>query len=345
LTPREISESADDLPVEQQGFSSLGPQVRTAEVADPATGAPRTVRYIDDGPADGVPVVWFGGAGTTVRAFRLLEFARGLREQLRIRVIAVERNGLGETPYDPEAGYPEYAAGVWSVLDRLGVGQVSLMAISGGGPYCARVAAARPERVRSLHIACAWSDAAAEPAEADGGERRLPFDLQSIADDPVAWWRYPDDHPLMRIPGFGDSVVEEALLEAYAKGAPPDLSGLAQAFRLSRSEPLPELGGVTAPAFYYWGSDDPLVPVRHLERWREGLAKARPETVRLYEGEAHDVQYRHWDQVLADIAHLGERVVIALDAGGGPRTVLAEPERAARLLAAGEATPGLAAWR
>src|SRR6266508_565632 len=128
----------EDLVVAQDGFDVLGPEVRQARVA-----SGRTVHYIADGEPDSLAMLFFGGTGTTARAVRLLEFARTMREQLRIRVVSVERNGLGQTPFDPRIGLGEHAADV---------------AISGGGPYAAHVAAARPDRIRSMHLACAVSE-------------------------------------------------------------------------------------------------------------------------------------------------------------------------------------------
>jgi len=312
-----------DTVLGQAAFDPLGPPVRTATLP---TG--RTVRYIDEGERGWISLVWFGGAGTSVRAFRLVEFARTLREELRVRAISVERNGLGETPFDPQAGYPEYAADVWALLDRLGIDEASLMGISGGGPYAAHVAALSPARVRSLHLACVYaerlSNAGLPPAE-------------EIAADPAAWWRYPASSPIHRIPGFSESALEEATASLFARGrdAPPE--GLAKAFVLYAERPLPDLSAVDAPAFLYWGDADDVVPAAHLERWRSALPNVA--ALRIYEGEGHDVQYRHWDQVLADVAYLGEKVVVSV-AG---RTLLVDRDRAQALLAA-DATPGLAAW-
>jgi non-heme chloroperoxidase len=307
----------------QIGFDPLGPHVRAATLP-----SGRTVRYIDEGEPGWTPLVWFGGAGTSVRAFGLLEFARTLREELAVRVISVERNGLGETPFDADAGYPEYAADVWALIDRLEVEHASLMAISGGGPYAAHAAATAPSRVRSLHVACAFTERLADA--------RVP-PLLEIAADPVAWWRYPRSSPTHAIPGFAESSVEEATVARFALGrdAPPE--GLAKAFALYESEPLPDLSPVEAPAFLYWGSHDELLPVAHLERWRDALPNVA--RVRLYEGEGHDVQYRHWDQILGDVVHLGAKVVVSTSG----RTLLVDEAEAERLLAGG-ATLGLAAW-
>lgn len=312
----------------QVGFDSLGPSVRTTSV-----DSGRTVHYIAEGESpDGPTLLFFGGAGTTVRAFGLLEFARTLRQQLHINVISVERNGLGQTPFDPNVGMAEHAADIWSLLDRLEVDTVSIVAISGGGPYAARVAAAQPQRIRSLHLACAWSE-----AQNDSSLEQSSLDLASIAADPVAWWTFPAGSSVHHIPGFDDSVIEEATRGMFATGRNTAPQGLLQAYEIYQSEPLPDLSTVLCPAFVYRGDADDVVPASHLERWSTAL----PHVVarRIYPGEGHDVQYRHWDQILCDVAFLGERVVICQHG----RSLLVEPVRVEQLVAAG-ATLGICAW-
>ena len=78
-------------------------------------------------------------------------------------------------------------------------------------------------------------------------------------------------------------------------------------------------------------------PEPHRLRWREQLPNVALE--RVYDGEGHDVQYRHWDQILADVVFLGEREILTL----GGESLLATPQAAAELRAAG-ATDGIAAW-
>ncbi len=308
----------------QRGFDPLGPTVRCAILP-----GGRTVHYVDEGDPAWRTAVFFGGAGTTARAFGLMEFARTLREQLEIRVISVERNGLGQTAYQPDLGLAEYASAVWELLDRQGVEQASLIAISGGGPYAAHVAHARPDRIRSVHLACAY----AERLDHDD----VLFTAETVAADPVAWWRYPDDSPVHRIPGFVDSTVEEATRSVFAHGRDVPPHGLRHAFDLYRNTRLPDLTAVQAPAFLYWGAEDVLVPTKHMERWRGALPQVR--ALRLYRGEGHDVQYRHWDQILADVACLGDQVVVGRDG----ETQLLTPDAAADALASG-AVLGMWAW-
>ncbi len=221
----------------------------------------------------------------------------------------------------------QYAEDVWSLLDQLSVDQPAIVAISGGGPYAANVAATRTDRVRSMHLACALSEFADPPA--------IPVDV--VASDPVAWWRFPPNSPTHVIPGFVDTTIEEATRGVFARGRDQPPHGLSQAFEFYRDTPLPDLSALQIPAFLYWGTEDKALSLQHLERWRAALPNV--QATRLYVGEGHDIQYRHWDQILTDIAHLGQRIVICFEG----RTVLVPPDRAPTLMAAG-ATLGLCAW-
>ncbi|MFJ4207890.1 alpha/beta fold hydrolase [Paenarthrobacter sp. NPDC089675] len=326
---RSPGKNGSDIELPQIGFEALGPTVHSHEA-----GSGRRVRFIDEGPRSGVPVVFFGGAGTSVRAFRLLEFARPLRLSLGVRVVSVERNGLGRTSFDPDAGVTEHAEDVWSLLDHLGIREASLVAISGGGPYAAQVAAARPACVRSMHLACAYS----EPIPG----AQLDFDPRQVAADPVAWWTFPPESPVHRVPGFVDSAVEEATHAMFARGRDAEPEGLRQAFDLYARTPLPDLARVTGRAFMYWGSEDTLVPGQHIDRWKRSLQSEGREpktTVRMYSGEGHDVQYRHWDQILTDVAYLGSKILVTANG----RTLLADAWQEEGLMASG-ARLGLAAW-
>ncbi|MEO6956033.1 MAG: alpha/beta hydrolase [Antricoccus sp.] len=311
----------------QAAFDPLGPTVLTA-----TTPTGRVLHYIDDGDPGWTTVVFFGGAATTVRAFGLLEFAGTFRRELEVRVISVERNGLGQTVFDIDYSPADYAADVIWLLDQLGVASYSLIAISGGGPYAAEVAARAPKRIRSVHLACAY----AERIDTDAPRAITEQDARAIASNPVSWWRYPEQSPVHQIPGFVDSTYEEATREFFVRGQLGDPAPLIHAAGI-RDRPLPDLSDVTAPTFLYWGTEDSLVPVRQMEHWASLLPNITVR--RLYNGEGHDIQYRHWDQIIVDIATLTDHQLVSSD----DQTCLLDDNEAAALLAAG-GWLGLRAW-
>jgi pimeloyl-ACP methyl ester carboxylesterase len=188
----------------QEEFDPIGPPVKHFE-----TSTGKDLVYIDEGQPDWKPVLFVGGAGTSVRVFGLTEFARTLREQLKLRVISVERNGFGETLYDSDWGYEDYAEEVGELLGYLGVDRFRGIAISGGGPYLATIAARMPEKVVSVHFAAALSYSAG-----DSWNCALDWDtvgsiLRPLVANPIAWWDLGPDTSIHAVPGFQDLANDD----------------------------------------------------------------------------------------------------------------------------------------
>jgi pimeloyl-ACP methyl ester carboxylesterase len=240
-------------------------------------------------------VVFFGGIGTSAGALSITEFARAQRDDLRLRFISVERNGFGATPFLAGLGFTEAVEDVLAVLARLDIATFSVVAISGGGPYAARLLARVPERLASVHLAAATSGGAlmglGEAADVVG-------DVEAIARDPEAFWEFPPESPVHDIPGFVAAARREgrrALGDRVRAAA-----ALRHEMALLGSEDLPDLRDVGAPTFLYWGEDDAIVPLAHAVRWQQALGSLG--TTRTYPAEGHDVQYLHWGDILRDIA-------------------------------------------
>ena len=101
--------------------------------------------------------------------------------------------------------------------------------------------------------------------------------------------------------------------------------------------PAPDVSKVTAPVHIYQGGADPLVKIDQAEYWRSHYPNVA--SFRVFPGEAHDVQYRHWDQVLIELAGFTDQLVIC-DAG----KTRAAPKAGAEALVTKGATLGICAW-
>lgn len=323
-----------DLP---ERFDPLGPDVRTMELANG-----KTVGYLDVGPKDGPAVVFIGGAGTSVYIFAVTEFMRSLREQLGLRIVAVERDGFGLTDFTPDWTYDAYAGEVEKVLAALDVDTFALAAISGGGPYAAAVAASMPERVRSIHLMAALTEF--DPTRPDSMSRCTePLEertqaLATYAAQPDAWWDLGANAPTDHIPGWHTQAANDGARAFSMNGVGADTRGLIAEYERFCRLKLADLSEVRAPAFLYQGSEDTAVRPLHADIWQQRL----PNVVkrRDYPGEGHTVQYRHWDQVLIDIAGMDDGIVACED----DRSVLV-PEAEIEARMAGGASLGICAWR
>ena len=289
------------------GFDHIGAEVHSVDIGG------RAAYFIDDGASDGRPVVFISGQGTSVAAFQLTEFNRSTRLALGLRMIAVERNGFGESPLDPNRGYADYANEVLAVLDHLKVDKFAIVAISGGGAYAAHLAAMAPERILSLHATAASPNTLPTRTEPDCSatldERKEK--LTAYTHHPKDWWGVPGS-PVLVIPGWQTEAYADATRSFYVNGQMGDPTALAVEYMLPCSEgAVADTSKITAPAYLYWGGDDKTVPVSAMEQWQAALGNVVRATV--YEGQGHTVQYRHWDQILTDIAGLGDYTVVCQD--------------------------------
>jgi non-heme chloroperoxidase len=317
----------------QDEFDHIGAEVHEL------TRDGRTSYYIDEGDPRGRAVVFIGGAGTSLEAFQLTEFARTSRERLGLRVISVERNGFGESALDLDLDYADYNREVLAVLDELGVRRFAVLAISGGGAYAAQLAAHVPERVISLHAAAAVSSTLPTRTPPNCTRTLEERNAQNAFwyANPKAWWGVPGS-PVLVVPGWQATAYLDAVRSFYLGGRLGDPSALSHEQMLPcGADAVVDAAAITAPTYLYWGGEDTSVPVSVMERWQAALPNVVKATV--YPGEGHTVQYRHWDQILVDMAGYGDHTVVCRRG----RTQLVPNRRAEAVLARG-ATLGLCAW-
>ena len=282
-------------------FDSLGPTVQQLSLANG-----RRVHFIDDGADSGLPVVFVGGLGTSVRVIRLLDFLRSMRVGLNIRMISVERNGYGQTAFDPKLGMADFSAEVEAVLAHLDIDRFALFGISGGGPYVAKIASRNPTRVLSIHMA-ATSPSLGQPARCGTASPASVY--RDLLSQPMAFFGFPKDSPMHQVAGFQDTAFEEAARAHNARGQQADPAPLDHEIGLYCAEGMISNGEVSAPLFVYQGGADAVLDQTGPKAWQRAFPAA-PLVLRAYPGEGHDVQYRHLDQILLDIAGYGDKVLI-----------------------------------
>lgn len=316
-------------------FDHIGAEVHSL------TRGERTTYYIDEGAPGDRTVVFIGGQGTSLEAFQLTEFARSTREQLGLRVISVERNGFGESAYDPSLGYSDYVDEVLAVLDHVNVDQFVVMAISGGGAYANHLMARVPERVISFHAGAAAGftlPTRTPPTACSQTTDQLNEANSRWTRNPKDWWAVPGS-PVLVVPGWQTRAYGDATRSFYLGGQMGDPAALTHEYLLPcDANAVADTSKITAPAYLYWGEVDEAVPVSVMKQWEAALPHVARATV--YPGEGHTVQYRHWDQILADMAGYADHTVIRK----GDQTLLTPTRRAERDLRHG-ATLGMCAWR
>lgn len=105
------------------------------------------------GPAEGNPVIYMPGTPSCVTEWRM--WPAGAADELNLRIVAVDRPGLGGSDPLPRRRITDWPADVAALADALGLSRFAVLGYSGGVPYALACAEALPERVsKAVLVAC-----------------------------------------------------------------------------------------------------------------------------------------------------------------------------------------------
>lgn len=299
------------------------PAPATASPEAPTLGALRnaTIRLADGrrlgyselGPRDGRPVLFFHGLGTT----RVICPADGrLAEELGVRLIAVDRPGIGLSERLPGRRLLDWPVDVVQLADRLELGRFVAVGWSGGGPYAAACAYALADRVRAVGMV----SAPAPISGVKGADYLRRFDRAARAAGRAPWmirlvmwnWGRPQRRDPVRF--FDESFAEMCAADQEVLSEP----GLRQQM-IDNSTELYRQGGqgiydealvlarrwgfapheIAVPVHIWHGERDEVVPVAMARYLAREIPSARPS---FYADEGHHLLYRRWSEILTTLA-------------------------------------------
>ena len=121
----------------------------------------RKLGYAVYGTADGLPVLYFHGTPSSRLEPQLLNFygvdIEGCLAKKRLRLIAVDRPGMGLSSFNPKGSFLSFAEDAAQLLAALHISHCSLICWSGGGPYALAMAWKYPSVIRDVFIICGFS--------------------------------------------------------------------------------------------------------------------------------------------------------------------------------------------
>ncbi|MFE7428192.1 alpha/beta fold hydrolase [Streptomyces sp. NPDC057545] len=261
----------------------------------------RLLGWAEWGPKDGVPVLLSPGAATS----RHLGFGTHALDRLGVRLISVDRPGLGASSPLPGRTFGDFADDVRAFAALRGLGRPPMVGNSQGAPFALACAAAGA--VGALAVV-SGADEVAEPRFAEA----LPEDLRGLVElavsdpaaaekifagfTPQAMWDMvmsgsPDrDLAVYRQPAFA-AAYRRALDEAFAQGA----DGYARDTVLAMGHWGIALSDIAVPVDLWYGEQD----TGHSPDHGEGLAARIPGAVRhLVPDAGGSLLWTHAEQVL-----------------------------------------------
>jgi pimeloyl-ACP methyl ester carboxylesterase len=123
--------------------------------------AHRRLAYCEYGDPNGEPLFYFHGTpGSRYEP----AFGDQVAKAYGYRIIALDRPGIGQSPYVKGRRLLDWPQDVGAVAGRLGVDRFGVIGASGGGPYALACCYALPAQLTFSALLGSWGPVAAEPA-------------------------------------------------------------------------------------------------------------------------------------------------------------------------------------
>lgn len=258
----------------------------------------RHLGYAEYGPSTGFPVLWFHGTPGARR--QISPSAREAAHELDVRIIAIERPGIGASTPHVYDRVRDIAADVKDLSDGLEIDQFAVAGLSGGGPYALACAHEMPNRVVAVAILGGIAPAVGKD-RAKGGPTQLVRTLSPVfartyrpmgammkglirvltpyadpAIDLFARFMPPGDQLV-----FADAAVREMFADDLVIGSRKNMQALfLDAIVFGRHWGF-ELRDIDVPVHMWYGDADNIVPLEHgkfmAERIPNAMLRVRPD--------------------------------------------------------------------
>ena len=285
----------------------------------------RRLGFAEFGPPDGQAVIWLHGTPGARR--QVPTEARALAHEVGLRIVGIDRPGIGSSTGHLYDAVIDFAADLERLADCLGLGDMVVTGLSGGGPYALAAGAAMPGRVRAIGVlggvAPTVGPDAIDGGVVDFGKRLAP--VISVARIPVGvaltqalrvlrpvaprcldlYARYTTDgdRRLLTRPEFKAMFLDDLL-----HGSRKQFSGpLSDVLLFARDWGF-RAADVTVPVTWWHGDDDHIVPHQHGVHMVDRLPDAELITM---PGESHLAGLGVGEQILTTLLDLPARTPAA----------------------------------
>lgn len=281
----------------------------------------RQLGYAEYGPTTGRPLIWFHGTPGARR--QISPQARTAADRRNVRIISVERPGVGDSTPHVYQAVSEWANDIRALAEALELDRFGLAALSGGGPYALACAHEMPDRVVAVAVLGGVAPSVGPDAAPGGGSSlapllaplfhhaRRPLDLLLRTTirvlEPLAN-QVTDLFSSIMPPGdqrvFEDDGIRRMFQEDLLLGSRTHMQAVFLDAALFGREWGFALGDIRVPVHLFYGDSDSIVPVEHGEHLAERIPHAvlriRPEEGHLgglgAAREIFDVILGHWPE-------------------------------------------------
>jgi pimeloyl-ACP methyl ester carboxylesterase len=275
----------------------------------------RRMGYAEFGEPRGRAVVWLHGTPGARR--QIPEEARVFAHEHNVRLVGLDRPGIGlSTPYV----YPQiraFASDLAAVADALGIDDMGVVGLSGGGPFALAAGAVLGDRVRAIAVLGGVAPSQG-PDAIKGGLVALGVRLSTV----LRWDRVPlgvalaavlrTIKPLAspavdlyaRVSPEGDRrllgrpEIKAMFIDDLFRGHPRQFEGpIADVIAFTRDWGFP-VSNVKVPVLWWHGDADHIIPFAHGRHMVDRLPHAE---LRVMTGESHLGGFGIADEILGTL--------------------------------------------
>jgi pimeloyl-ACP methyl ester carboxylesterase len=281
----------------------------------------RRLSFAEYGSHTGPAIVWMHGTPGARRQIPL--DARAYAEEHALRIIGIDRPGIGSSTSYLYPDLLDWTRDLALLLDALGIEEVRVIGLSGGGPYALAAGAGLPERVRGVGVLGGVAPTRGADAAAGGlvqlavrfapllAAGRVPLGvalttairtvrpLAGAGLDLYAMVQPVGDKNLLARPEFKAMFLDDLLNGSRFQTSAP----LADLVLFTRDWGF-DLADVRVPVRWWHGDADHIVPFRHGQHVVDRLPNA---TMSLIDGESHLGGLGIAAAVLSELMSLGPR--------------------------------------
>jgi pimeloyl-ACP methyl ester carboxylesterase len=264
-------------------------------------GDGRTIGFAEFGRAGGRAMVWMHGTPGARRQVPVE--ARAYADRNGLRIIGLDRPGIGRSTPHVYGRAVDFAEDLEVIADRLGVDDLAVIGLSGGGPYALAAGSAMADRVRAVAVLGGVAPTVGPDAIGGGlvGLSSLTAPLLKVARVPMglaltgalrvvrpfaspalelyARTSPPGDRALLRRPEFKAMFIDDLVTGSRKQISAP----LSDLLVFSRHWGF-ELADVKVPVRWWHGDRDNIVPLEHGEHVVTRLPDA---TMKVLPGDGH----------------------------------------------------------
>jgi pimeloyl-ACP methyl ester carboxylesterase len=286
-----------------------------------AVAEDRQIGFAEFGAPQGRTIFWLHGTPGARR--QIPTEARVYAERQNIRLIGVDRPGIGaSTPHQYDTVLA-FAADLGVIADTLGIDKMAVVGLSGGGPYALACGAAMPDRIVAAGVLGGVAPASGPDAIGGGAMAlgSLVAPLLKVAGFPIRWTAVavvrlarPVASPALDLYGLISPVADRRLL-ARPEFKAMFLDDLLNGSRKQLAAPFADivvfarywgfrLEEVKVPVRWWHGDRDHIIPYAHGQHVVSRLPDAELHPMH---GESHLGGLGRAEEILGTMIEIWER--------------------------------------